>query len=216
MPPTNYRKADSQTTLTSNLSGGGITSHVSHQSAVINGLNNLEPDPLRRAHKDRAMDMEIRQVPWWNRRSRMERRFLVLVVTLLLVSVGLSLALAGSVYRDRLFGDPQLTGQYETTAAFTAPENGIKQQSRQPDDDNDCNPSNDGSTKHCLTPGCVQTASEILRNMDETVNPCDDFYKFACGGFEARTAIAEDRTRMSSFSVLGDELLTQVSVIHPL
>ena len=67
--------------------------------------------------------------------------------------------------------------------------------------------------KYCMTPGCVQTASEILQNMDRSVDPCDDFYKFACGGFMERTAIPEDRTRMSSFSVLSDKLLTQVSHI---
>ena len=61
-----------------------------------------------------------------------------------------------------------------------------------------------------MTPGCVQTAAAIIKNMDTSVNPCQDFYKFACGGFVKRTVIPDDRTRMSSFSVLGDELLTQV------
>ena len=46
--------------------------------------------------KDRAMDMEIQQVPWWNRRTRMERRFFILSITLLLTTIGLSIALAGA------------------------------------------------------------------------------------------------------------------------
>ena len=37
------------------------------------------------------MDMEIQPVPWWNRRSRMERRFIYSIATLLLVSVGLAI-----------------------------------------------------------------------------------------------------------------------------
>ena len=69
---------------------------------------------------------------------------------------------------------------------------------------------NPKSQPHCMTPGCVQTAAAIIKNMDTSVNPCQDFYKFACGGFVKRTVIPDDRTRMSSFSVLGDELLTQV------
>ena len=64
-----------------------------------------------------------------------------------------------------------------------------------------------------MTPGCVQTAAAIIKNMDTSVNPCQDFYKFACGGFVKRTVIPDDRTRMSSFSVLGDELLTQVGYL---
>ena len=63
---------------------------------------------------------------------------------------------------------------------------------------------------YCVTPGCVKAASEILQNMDENVNPCDDFYQFACGNFIKKTAIPDDRTRVSSFSVLSDELLSQV------
>ena len=65
---------------------------------------------------------------------------------------------------------------------------------------------------YCVTPGCVKAASEILQNMDESVNPCDDFYQFSCGNFIKKTAIPDDRTRVSSFSVLSDELLSQVGL----
>ena len=65
---------------------------------------------------------------------------------------------------------------------------------------------------YCVSPGCVKAASNILQNMDESVNPCDDFYQFACGNFIKKTAIPDDRTRVSSFSVLSDELLSQVSI----
>ena len=49
------------------------------------------------------MDMEIQPVPWWNRRSRMERRFIGLIGSLLLVSVGLSIGLVGVIYKPELF-----------------------------------------------------------------------------------------------------------------
>ena len=48
------------------------------------------------------MDMEIQPVPWWNRRSRMERRFIGLIGSLLLVSVGLSIGLVGVIYKPEL------------------------------------------------------------------------------------------------------------------
>ena len=96
-----------------------------------------------------------------------------------------------------------------TTAAFTS----ILRQSNH----NNIFPSSSTPTKdymspeYCMTPGCVQAAADILSNMDHSVNPCEDFYQFACGGFIEKTVIPDDRTRMSSFSVLSDELLTQVS-----
>jgi predicted metalloendopeptidase len=68
-------------------------------------------------------------------------------------------------------------------------------------------------SSYCMTTGCVNTASDILSNMDVKENPCKDFYQFACGGFMERTSIPDDRTRMSSFSVLGDKLLTQVRML---
>jgi hypothetical protein len=32
--------------------------------------------------------------------------------------------------------------------------------------------------KVCATAGCIHAASDILKRMDQTVDPCDDFYKF--------------------------------------
>jgi len=40
----------------------------------------------------------------------------------------------------------------------------------------------------CNTPGCVQAAQSIIQNMDHTAQPCQDFYQYACGGFEDRVS----------------------------
>ena len=49
------------------------------------------------------MDMEIQPVPWWNRRSRMERRLIWLIGSLFLVSLGLIIGLCGVLYKPELF-----------------------------------------------------------------------------------------------------------------
>lgn len=41
----------------------------------------------------------------------------------------------------------------------------------------------------CETKECILAASSILKAMDQTVDPCTDFYKYACGGWERDTPI---------------------------
>ena len=54
-------------------------------------------------HNRHIMDMEIQPVPWWNRRSRMERRFCILTGSLVLISLGLAIGLGGVFYRPDFF-----------------------------------------------------------------------------------------------------------------
>lgn len=35
----------------------------------------------------------------------------------------------------------------------------------------------------CLTSECIDTAIRVLKYMDKRIEPCEDFYKFACGNF---------------------------------
>ena len=73
--------------------------------------------------KDRAMDMEIQQVPWWNRRTRMERRFFILSIILLLATVGLSIALAGVLYKDIISQNADNKGNYGSARVAAARSN---------------------------------------------------------------------------------------------
>ena len=42
--------------------------------------------------------------------------------------------------------------------------------------------------------------------MDASVDPCDDFYSFACGSFVERTVIPDEKLAVSQFSLIADEL----------
>ncbi|KAK3754221.1 hypothetical protein QZH41_013125 [Actinostola sp. cb2023] len=43
----------------------------------------------------------------------------------------------------------------------------------------------------CTNEHCVKTASEIVKNLDQEVQPCDDFYLFACGGWKKEHPIPD-------------------------
>ena len=40
----------------------------------------------------------------------------------------------------------------------------------------------------CNTPGCITAAHTLIQNMDPSADPCEDFYQYACGGFEERVS----------------------------
>ncbi|KAJ8954561.1 hypothetical protein NQ318_000795 [Aromia moschata] len=64
--------------------------------------------------------------------------------------------------------------------------------------------------KICLSPGCIHTASKVLEYMDPEVDPCDDFYEFTCGNFLKKTNIPDDKSSVTSFSIISDMLQEQL------
>lgn len=58
----------------------------------------------------------------------------------------------------------------------------------------------DGS--HCLAEHCVVVASAIINSMDKTVNPCDDFYEYACGGWLKQNPIPNGKSIWGTFDKL--------------
>ncbi|XP_027420929.1 membrane metallo-endopeptidase-like 1 isoform X3 [Bos indicus x Bos taurus] len=72
-------------------------------------------------------------------------------------------------------------------------------------DSREIKPSKD-NVETCTTPGCVMAAARILQNMDPSMEPCNDFYQYACGGWLRRHVIPETNSRYSVFDILRDEL----------
>ncbi|XP_052008982.1 neprilysin-like [Xyrauchen texanus] len=58
----------------------------------------------------------------------------------------------------------------------------------------------------CVTADCTQSASRLIENMDSNVNPCENFYQYACGGWLKKNIIPETSSRYSTFDILRDEL----------
>ncbi|XP_052821500.1 neprilysin-1-like [Mya arenaria] len=58
----------------------------------------------------------------------------------------------------------------------------------------------------CLTENCIKTAAQLLDSMDGSVDPCDDFFEYACGNWNKKNFIPEDRPSYNTFEKLYDDL----------
>ncbi|KAK8726821.1 hypothetical protein OTU49_010077 [Cherax quadricarinatus] len=62
------------------------------------------------------------------------------------------------------------------------------------------------TSRICLTKECVKTAASLLAAMDQTADPCNDFFQYACGMWNKKHIIPEDRASINTFEVMADQL----------
>lgn len=60
--------------------------------------------------------------------------------------------------------------------------------------------------KICSSTVCLQRAKEIKASLNQRVNPCNDFYTYACGGWRKKHSIPESKSSYGTFNILDDEL----------
>uniref|UniRef100_W5M719 Endothelin-converting enzyme 1 n=2 Tax=Lepisosteus oculatus TaxID=7918 RepID=W5M719_LEPOC len=56
----------------------------------------------------------------------------------------------------------------------------------------------------CLSESCVTVASSVLGALDRSVDPCQDFYSFACGGWIKANPLPDGHSRWGTFNNLWE------------
>jgi predicted metalloendopeptidase len=59
----------------------------------------------------------------------------------------------------------------------------------------------------------VKIAAEMKSFMNESVNPCEDFYEFACGNFADKMSIPDDMIGISTVSEMSANIYRQIEDI---
>ncbi|KAG9511152.1 Neprilysin-2, partial [Fragariocoptes setiger] len=73
-----------------------------------------------------------------------------------------------------------------------------------------------GNQRHkdiCLTESCIKSAAQILNNINPAIDPCEDFYLYACGGWIKQQVIPDEKTSVSVFSLNQNDLNTKLRIL---
>ena len=62
----------------------------------------------------------------------------------------------------------------------------------------------------CLTKECIESSFNLLDNIDFSINPREDFYKFSCGEYMKKAIITEDKVRITAITPLRDISILKV------
>jgi len=65
----------------------------------------------------------------------------------------------------------------------------------------------------CLTPECAVAAASIIQSMDIEADPCEDFYRFACGGWMDSNVIPDGMSKWGAFYELRDQVNNALKTI---
>lgn len=58
----------------------------------------------------------------------------------------------------------------------------------------------------CSTLSCVHSSATIIQKLDTEIDPCDDFYAYACGTFLEEQHTPDEKTTVDTLALMSDKL----------
>lgn len=58
----------------------------------------------------------------------------------------------------------------------------------------------------CLTNDCVTVAAKVIQAANFSVDPCNNFYEYACGGWKAGKFLPDSKSELNGFIMLKDKI----------
>lgn len=68
----------------------------------------------------------------------------------------------------------------------------------------------DGVQKYCTTASCVHAAAAVLDKLNAEVDPCDDFYEYACGNFAEELGVPDEKTTIDTLNFISERVLEYI------
>lgn len=64
----------------------------------------------------------------------------------------------------------------------------------------------ENSAERCSSIPCVVSAASIIERMNTKIDPCEDFYEYACGSFGEEMYTPDEKSTVDTLSLLNDKL----------
>lgn len=58
----------------------------------------------------------------------------------------------------------------------------------------------------CSTLSCVHSSAAIIQRLNSHVNPCDDFYEYACGTFLEEQHTPDEKSTVDTIALMSEKL----------